>query len=268
MLVGTWNVNSIKIRKEHVEKFLSEKNLDILAIQETKVRTEEFPSLTFKKLGYEVYHQGGKGRNGVALLSKIKAEEIIVGFKGLKEEADFFPDAKERIIGIKISIETLRELWIFSIYIPNGSPVNSDYYFYKLQFLWKFRELLEINFPKDIPLIIMGDFNVAPEEIDVYDPEILKENICFTEREKKAFKALLGFGLIDALRLKYPDKQGIFTWWDYQFFAFNKNQGMRLDHILITKPLIDKLQDIWVEKTPRSWKKPSDHAPVLAQFKI
>lgn len=266
MLIGTWNVNSIKIRREQVERFLSEKNLDILGIQETKVRTEEFPGFSFKKLGYEVYHQGGKGRNGVALLSKTKAEEIIVGFKGLKEED--FPDAKERIIGMKVPLESLKELWIFSVYIPNGSPVNSDYYFYKLQFLWKFREFLEANFSKDTPLIIMGDFNVAPEEIDVYDPEILRENICFTERERKAFKALLDFGLVDALRFKYPNKIGIFTWWDYQFFAFNKNQGMRLDHILITEPLIDRLQDIWVEKTPRGWKKPSDHAPVLAKFKF
>jgi exodeoxyribonuclease-3 len=267
MLVGTWNINSIKIRKEQVEKLLSEKSIDILALQETKVKTEEFPTFIFKKLGYEVYHQGGKGRNGVAILSKFKAEEIITGFKGLKEE-DQFPDVKERIIGVKFSSPNIKEYWVFSVYIPNGSPVNSDYYFYKLQFLWKFREFLEANFSVDHPLIIMGDFNVAPEEIDVYDPEILRENICFTERERKAFKAFLGFGLVDALRLKYPEKSGIFTWWDYQFSAFNKNQGMRLDHILITSSLIDKLENVWVEKTPRSWKKPSDHAPVLAEFKI
>lgn len=267
MLVGTWNVNSIRIRKEQVERFLQEKPLDILAIQETKVKTEEFPSLIFKKLNYEIYHQGGKGRNGVAILSKFKAEKVISGFEGLKE-ADSFPDAKERIIGIKINPEKIREIWLFSVYIPNGSPVNSDYYFYKLHFMWKFREFLETNFSKDTPLIIMGDFNVAPEEIDVYDPEIFKEHICFTERERNAFKALIDFGLIDALRLKYPDKKGIFTWWDYQFFAFNKNQGMRLDHILITEPLVDKLRDIWVEKTPRGWKKPSDHAPVLAKFEV
>ncbi len=267
MLVGTWNVNSIRVRKEHVEKFLQDKSLDILALQETKVKTEEFPHLYFQKLGYEVYHQGGKGRNGVAILSRFKAEKIISGFEDLRE-ADSFPDAKERILGIKIGVEKLKELWIFSVYIPNGSPVNSDYYFYKLQFLWKFREFLEANFSKDTPLIIMGDFNVAPDETDVYDSEILRENICFTERERNAFRALLGFGLLDALRLKHPNKKGIFTWWDYQFFAFNKNQGMRLDHILITQPLADKLQNIWVEKTPRGWKKPSDHAPVLAEFKI
>ncbi len=265
MLIGTWNVNSIKMRKEHVEKLLQEKSIDILALQETKVETEKFPNLIFKKLGYEVYHYGGKGRNGVAILSKFRAEEIINGFKGLKEE-DQFPDVKERIIGIKIFSEKIKELWIFSIYIPNGSPVNSDYYFYKLQFLWKFREFLEANFSRNSSLILMGDFNVAPEEIDVYDPEILRENICFTERERKAFKILLDFGLVDALRLKYSNKSGIFTWWDYQFSAFNKNQGMRLDHVLITESLVNKLQNIWVEKSARGWKKPSDHAPVLAEF--
>ncbi len=265
MLIGTWNVNSINMRKDHVSKFLQEFSVDVLALQETKVKTENFPGLLFKKLGYEIYHHGGKGRNGIALLSKIKAEETKIGFEGL-EDADFFPDVKERILGIKISNEVLKELWIFSVYIPNGGSVNSDYYFYKLQFLWKFRDFLELYFSKDTPLIIMGDFNIAPEDMDVYDPEILKETICCTERERNAFKALLEFGLFDALRLKYPDKQGIFTWWDYQFFAFQKNQGMRLDHILITEPLIDKLEDIWVEKTPRAWKKPSDHAPLLAKF--
>lgn len=267
MLVGTWNVNSIRVRKEHVERFLQEKSVDILALQETKVRTVEFPFLIFQKRGYEVYHQGGKGKNGVAILSRFKAEKTVSGFENF-EDANSFPDAKERIVGIKISFPNLKELWIFSVYIPNGSPVNSDYYFYKLQFLWKFREFLETNFSKDTLLIIMGDFNVAPEEIDVYDSEILRENICFTERERNAFKALLDFGLVDALRLKYSDKRDIFTWWDYQFFAFNRNQGMRLDHILITEPLVDKLKDIWVEKTPRGWKKPSDHAPVLAELKI
>ena len=183
MLIGTWNVNSINMRKDHVSKFLQEFSVDVLALQETKVKTENFPGLLFKKLGYEIYHHGGKGRNGIALLSKIKAEETKIGFEGLKD-ADFFPDAKERILGIKISNEVLKELWIFSVYIPNGGSVNSDYYFYKLQFLWKFRDFLELYFSKDTPLIIMGDFNVAPEDMDVYDPEILKETICCTERER------------------------------------------------------------------------------------
>lgn len=266
MLIGTWNVNSIKVRKEQVEKLLREKSLDILGIQETKVKKEAFPEFIFQKLGYEIYHQGGKGRNGVAILSKFKAEEVIIGFKGEMEED--FPDAKERILGIRITTNLFKTLWIFSVYIPNGSPVDSEYYFYKLQFLWKFREFLEMNFSKETPLIIMGDFNVAPEEIDVYDSEILKNHICFTEKERKTFKTFLEFGLIDVLRFKYPEKRDIFTWWDYQFSAFNKNQGMRLDHILVTAPLIDKLQDVWVEKKTRTWQKPSDHAPLLAKFEI
>ncbi len=264
MLIGTWNINSIKMRKEHVERFLQEKSIDLLALQETKVKTEEFPGFNFKKLGYEVYHQGGKGRNGVAILSRIKAEKIIRGFENFEEES--FPDVKERILGIKIKLKDIEDLWVFSVYIPNGSPVNSDYYFYKLQFLWKFREFLEKNFTKETSLIIMGDFNVAPQEIDVYEPEILRESICFTEKERKSFFAFLEFGLIDALRMKYPDKKGIFTWWDYQFSAFKKNQGMRLDHVLITYPLKEKLKNIWVEKSPRGWTKPSDHAPILAEF--
>lgn len=267
MLVGSWNVNSIKVRLEQVIVLLEKYSLDLLALQETKVRTEDFPYGAFEKLSYEVYHSGGKGKNGVAIISKIKAKEIKRGFEGLKEEREF-PDAKERIFGIKVSLADLSESWFFSCYIPNGSPVNSDYYFYKLQFLWKFKEYLETYFSPDTPLIIMGDFNVAPLEIDVYEPEILEGSICFTERERKSFLSLLEIGLKDALRTKYPEKKGIFTWWDYQFGAFEKNLGIRLDHILVSQFLIERLEDIWVDKQIRALKKPSDHAPILAKFKI
>ncbi len=264
MLMGTWNINSINIRKEQVLKLLEQFPIDLLALQETKVNTENFPVIFFEKSSYYVYHSGGKGRNGVALISKEKAKEIKVGFEGLKD-TEAFPDAKERILGINLFNEVLKELWIFSVYIPNGGSVNSDYYFYKLQFLWKLRELLELYLSKNISLVIMGDFNVAPEDKDVYDPEILKETICCTEKERKAFKALLELGLVDILRLKHPEDK-VFTWWDYQFFSFKRNLGMRLDHILVSNNLIDKIEDVWVEKGVRAWKKPSDHAPVLVRF--
>jgi len=267
MLVATWNVNSIKTRKDQVFEFLKEVSPDLLALQETKVKTEEFPYNLYQEIGYYVVHSGGKGRNGVALLTKFVPQEIKQGFEGI-EGAESFPDAVERLVGIKVEISGFSTLWVFSVYVPNGGQPESDYYYYKISFFWRLKEFFEKNFSPQDHIILMGDFNVAPEEIDVYDPEILKESICFTEKERKAFKAFLGFGLVDALRLKYPEKSGIFTWWDYQFSAFNKNQGMRLDHILITSVLIDKLENVWVEKTPRSWKKPSDHAPVLAEFKI
>ncbi|MCS7279539.1 MAG: exodeoxyribonuclease III [Thermodesulfobacteriaceae bacterium] len=267
MIIGSWNVNSIKVRLDQVISLLEKYSLDLLAIQETKVKTENFPYGVFEKLGYEVYHQGGKGKNGVAIISKLKAKEVKKGFEGLEERGDF-PDAKERILGIKLSFSELSELWFFSCYIPNGSPVNSDYYFYKLQFLWQLKEYLETYFSKDTPLILSGDFNVAPSEIDVYEPTLLEGSICFTEKERKVFLNLLEFGLKDALRVRYPEKRGLFTWWDYQFSAFEKNLGMRLDHILITSSLIARLEEVWIDRQFRALKKPSDHAPILAKFKI
>lgn len=256
MKVITWNVNSFNIRKEQVEKLLSEKKPDFLLLQETK--TEKIPENLYKNLGYRIYHAGGKGRNGVAIITNREAERLFIGFEGLPEDD---PQARERILGGKFG-----ELYLFSIYVPNGSPVGSDYFFYKIQFIYRLRELLEKLFsPKDF-LLLCGDFNVAPEREDVYDPVLLEGQICFHERERKAFKNLLEWGLYDTLRVKYPDKRGIFTWWDYQFSAFKKNLGMRLDHILITEPLVKKLKDIYVDLKTRALPKPSDHAPLIADF--
>lgn len=265
MLVGTWNINSIKSRKEQVIQLLREKDITILALQETKVKTEEFPFVAFKNLGYHVYHSGGKGKNGVAILSKV---EVVSNLKDFEElEKDGLQDIKERLIGVEIFYREER-VWIFSVYIPNGGTPESDYYYYKLKFFWKLKEYLESNFSSKDNLIIMGDFNVAPLEIDVYDKDLLAGSICFTEKERKAFTELLSIGLYDALRVKYPDKKGIFTWWDYQFSAFKKNLGMRLDHILVSSGLVEKIEDVWVEKSYRGLPKPSDHAPLLAKLKL
>lgn len=263
LIVGTWNVNSIKIRKEQVIQLLREKDITILALQETKVRTEEFPFALFKTLGYHVYHSGGRGKNGVAILSKIEAVSSLRDFEEL--EKDGLQDVKERLIGVEISYKD-QKIWIFSVYIPNGGTPESDYYYYKLKFLWKLREYLESKFLSKDNLIIMGDFNVAPLEIDVYDKDLLSGSICFTEKERKAFTELLSIGLYDTLRIKYPNKKGIFTWWDYQFSAFKKNFGMRLDHILVSSALREKIEEVWVEKSYRGRPKPSDHAPLLAKF--
>lgn len=256
MRVITWNVNSFNIRKPQVEVLLQERRPDFLLLQETK--TEKISENLFKHLGYRIYHTGGKGRNGVAIVTPHEAERTFLGFESLYEED---PQAKERILGGKFG-----KLYIFSIYVPNGSPVDSDYFYYKIQFLYYLREFLEKHFSPEDEVILGGDFNVAPEPLDVYDPVLLEGQICFHERERKAFKNLLEWGLYDTLRLKYPDKKGIYTWWDYQFSAFKKNLGMRLDHILITKPLTQRLIEVSVDLKTRSLPKPSDHAPLIADF--
>lgn len=256
MRVITWNVNSFNIRKAYVERLFLEKKPDFLLLQETK--TENVPENLFKNLGYRIYHSGGKGRNGVAIITCQEAVEIFTGFEGLYDED---PQARERIIAGKFG-----SLYLFSIYVPNGSPVGSDYFYYKIQFIYRLREMLEKFFtPKD-EILLGGDFNVAPEPEDVYDPVLLDGQICFHERERKAFKYLLEWGLFDATRVKYPNKKGIFTWWDYQFSAFKKNLGMRLDHILITEPLKERLKEVEVDLKTRSLPKSSDHAPLIVDF--
>jgi len=255
--VASWNVNSINVRKDQVLKFLEEKRPDFLLLQETKV--ERFPKESFQRLGYEVYHAGGKGRNGVAILSTEKAEDISVGFEALLSNEQ----TKERLIGCRF-----RDLYIFSVYVPNGAPVGSDYYYYKLEFLYRLREYLEKNFSPGDRIVIGGDFNVALEPEDVYDPLLFEGQICFTERERKAMSSLLDWGLVDAFRLLYPGKKRLFTWWDYQFSAFKKNLGMRLDYILTTKPLAKHIKECEVDLKTRGLPRPSDHAPIIAVFDV
>lgn len=267
MVVATWNVNSIKVRKEQVLEFLKEVGPDLLALQETKLKTEDFPFKPYQEIGYHIVHSGGKGRNGVALFSKLAPKTIKRGFEDISEP-ESFPDAEERLIGIEVEGFGFASLWVFSVYIPNGGQPESDYYYYKISFLWQLKEFFEKNFSPEAPIILMGDFNVAPEDKDVFAPGLLEGHICFTEKERRAFFDLLSFGFYDTLREKYPDARGVFTWWDYQFGAFKKNQGMRLDHILITRPLLEKLGDVYVEKSFRTKPKPSDHAPLIAKFLV
>lgn len=255
----TWNVNSLNARLEHVQRYLKQRSPEVLCLQETKLRTEAFPQEVLESLGYRSWHAGGPGRNGVAVLSRLEGQELFRGFPGEED-----PQAAERILAVKF-----RAFTVISVYVPNGSPVGSDYFLYKLEFFYRLRELLERHFdPQRDPLALCGDFNVAPEPIDVYDPELLEGQICFHERERAAFRVLLEWGLHDALRLKHPGRAGLFTWWDYQFGAFKANRGMRLDHILLTNPLAQALSEVFVDREPRSWKKPSDHAPVVAVFQL
>ncbi len=257
-MLATWNVNSLKAREDHVRRYLSLRKPSVLCLQETKLRDGALPEEVFSAEGYRTFHAGGPGRNGVAVLVSQPAREVLRGFPGEED-----PQAKERVLAVETA-----GLIVISVYVPNGSPVGSDYYLYKLEFLYRLRELLSREFSPETPLALCGDFNVAPQETDVYDPELLSGQICFTERERSAFEVLLSWGLLDALRLKHPDRAGIFTWWDYQFGAFRANRGMRLDHILITRPLAERLRDCFVDREPRGWKKPSDHAPVVAVFNL
>ena len=257
-ILGTWNVNSLRAREEHVLRYLDSRKPSVLCLQETKLRDEAFPEAVFEARGYHVLHAGGPGRNGVAILTREPATRIMRGFPGVDD-----PQAPERLLGAEI-----RGLYVLSVYVPNGSPVGSDYFLYKLEFIYRLREFLETHFTPETPLALCGDFNVAPEALDVYDPELLSGQICFHERERSALRLLADWGLVDALRLKHPDEPGLFSWWDYQFGAFRANRGLRLDHIWVTRPLAERLADCFIDREPRAWEKPSDHAPVVATFDL
>lgn len=256
LTIATWNVNSIRARLEHLKRWLTKRRPEVVCLQETKATDVDFPFEEIEALGYFVAHAGGKGRNGVALLARERLEEIQIGFPDHDD-----PEARERLIAA-----TVYGVRVHSIYIPNGGIVGSDYFLYKLEFFYRLREYLEAHFsPKDL-LALCGDFNVAMEEIDVYDPELLEGQICFHERERTALRLLVEWGLYDAYRLKHPRQTGAFTWWDYQFGAFRANRGMRLDYIWVTKSLAARLVEVEIDRGPRGWKRPSDHTPVLAVF--
>ncbi|MBA2848398.1 exodeoxyribonuclease-3 [Thermosulfuriphilus ammonigenes] len=254
--LATWNVNSVRMRKDHLLRWLEVQRPEIVCLQETKVEDQDFPFEDLKRAGYFAAHAGGKGRNGVAIISREEPGDVVVGFPQTED-----PEAAERIIAA-----TVLGIRVISVYIPNGGKVGSDYFLYKLEFIYRLREYLEEKHSPQEPLVLAGDFNVAPEEKDVYDPELLAGQICFHPRERSAIATLKDWGLIDALRLKHPE-EGIFTWWDYQFQAFKANRGMRLDHIWITSPLAERLIDCFVDKEPRAWKRPSDHTPLVAVFR-
>jgi exodeoxyribonuclease-3 len=258
--VCSFNVNSIKARINLVIKWLEkrEKDIDVLCLQELKVRDEIFPFQAFEELGYKCAVFGQKAYNGVAICAKEEMEEMRKGF------GDEYWDQQKRVIAVKI-----KDVKIVNVYAPHGDVRGEEKYFYKLKFYEKLLEYLDTHYRPDSPLIVVGDMNVARDDIDVYDPELLKDTIGTMPEEREAFYKLLDWGLIDAFRLLYPDKRQ-FTWWDYIGGKIWKDEGMRIDYILITPPLKDKLKNVFVDLWPRRRRrpKPSDHAPLIAEFEL
>ncbi len=260
MKICTYNVNSIRARKNLVIEWLKHRNndIDVLCFQEIKVVDIDFPYSDFENLGFFCEVWGQKAYNGVAILSKKPLKNVKKGF------GDTFWDQQKRIISGKID-----DITIINIYAPHGDLPGGDKYYYKLEWYDKFLEYLKENFSPEDNLIIVGDFNVARDDIDVYDPELLKGSIGTLPEEREKFEQIIEWGLIDTFRYLYPDKQQ-FTWWDYIGGAIWRNEGMRIDYILCTKPLIPFLKDVEVDLWARRRRKPtpSDHAPVIATFEF
>ncbi len=255
MKIATWNVNSVRARQERLLAWLKAWQPDVLCLQELKCVEADFPFDAVRELGYFAAVNGQKTYNGVAILAKEEPRDVV---KGLSDDVE---DTHARLIAA-----TVRGVRVVSAYAPNGQSVDSEAYIYKLEWYARLRRYLDARHKPTEPMALCGDWNVAPEPIDVYDPEAWEGHTLLTLRERAALRTLCEFGLTDSFRAAHPGVQK-FSWWDYRMLAFPKNKGVRIDHILVTKPLAKKLTSVDVDREERKGKQPSDHAPVWAEFK-
>jgi exodeoxyribonuclease III len=254
MKIASWNINSLRKRQDRLFAWLEATKPDIVCLQETKCPDELFPALALHAVGYRSAYHGEKSYNGVAILAKSELHDV------RRSLCDEVIDPQARVLAA-----TVEDLRVFSIYAPNGQAVGSPAYEYKLH--W-YRRLCDcIAKEKSGDLIVCGDFNVAPQDIDVYDPELWRGAIMASEVERAAFRALCEIGLRDTLRIHHKEGE-LFTWWDYQMRAFEKNRGLRIDAILASDKLAERCSASGIDIDMRKGKDPSDHAPVWAEFGI
>ena len=256
MKVVSWNLNSIRARLEHVQNWLAENKPDILCLQETKVRDEEFPRDVFEAMGLNVYTHGQAAYNGVAFITPHTLDDVQKGFP----EGDM-NDQKRVIAG------TLNGVRIVNVYIPQGDNPDSPKYAMKGMFYRRLREWMEEDFTPQDNVLICGDFNIAPTDIDVHDVEKCAKKCGYLPEEVTWLNHLMDWGFKDSFRLIHPDKPQ-FSWWDYRMNSYTRNKGMRIDHVLTSEGLSNKVVDAGVDESPRSLERPSDHVPVFTTFKL
>lgn len=253
MILATWNVNSLNVRLPHVVEWLKANQPDVLAIQETKLTDEKFPRAAFAEIGYQVEFYGEKTYNGVAIISK---SPLLNVSRGLTKQGT--PQQCRLIEG------EIDGVHIMNVYIPNGQEVGSQKYDYKLSWLDHLHEHIN-SFAKDKPICLLGDFNIAPHDLDVYDAIETRGTIMVSDVERASLERFRNWGLFDSFRhLNKEPKQ--FSWWDYRMAAFRRNQGYRIDHIWVTDPVMGTLKRAWIDKEPRKLERPSDHTPVIIEF--
>lgn len=251
MKLATWNVNSLAVRLPQLLDWLAANPVDVLALQETKLTDDKFPAAALAEAGYAAVWHGQKTYNGVALLCRGAATtEVQRGISG-------WDDEQARVIA-----GTVAGVRVIGAYFPNGQAPDSDKFAYKLRWLEALQRWVEDELRRHPALVLMGDFNIAPEDRDVYDPVAWAGQIHCTEVERHHFQRLLGLGLHDAFRL-FEQAPRSWSWWDYRNLAFRKNQGLRIDHVLISQDLLAMAQACTVDKNPRRNERPSDHAPVV-----
>lgn len=254
MLLTTWNVNSLKTRATKVHELLTIKQPDFLLLQEIK-GLDETIFQQFDSLGYTSYYNLQKTYNGVAILGKRKGNVLYT-------ELPHFPDEQARYLEIKYG-----DLHIINVYVPNGNPINTEKYTYKLMWLEHLYQHLRSLLLNDIPFIIAGDFNIAPEDSDIYSINAFKNDALTTNKVRDIFFKIMNLGLVDAVKVQHTNSEKIYTWWDYRNNAFPKNNGARIDHILLSPYVADNFLSVNIDTLPRSAEQPSDHTPVSCHFR-
>jgi exodeoxyribonuclease III len=258
--IATWNVNSIKQRLDSAVTWLAERKPDIVCLQETKCIDEAFPREPFEALGYNVAVHGQKAFNGVALLSKYQFDEVSNGLPGNAE------DDHARFIEAVVSSAN-GAMRVASIYLPNGNPPETDKYAYKIAWMKRLSAYARERLRLEEPLVMAGDYNVIPSSADARNPQAWVNDALFLPRTRDEFRGLINLGLTDALRAT-SDEPGLFTFWDYQAGAWQKNNGIRIDHLLLSPPAADRLSTAGIDRHVRTWEKPSDHVPVWVDLEI
>ncbi len=253
MRIASWNVNSLKVRLPQLEEWLASFAPDVVALQETKLEDSKFPREAIEAAGYQVVHSGQKTYNGVALLAREPLLDPVMDIPG-------FDDPQRRVIAA-----TVDGIRIVDVYIVNGQVVGSEKFEYKMRWLAALRNWLASEIESYPQLVLLGDFNIAPADIDVHDPVAWHEQILCSTPEREALASLQALGLVDSYRHLHPDQQA-FSWWDYRQAAFRRNLGLRIDLVLVSAPLQARLKAADIDRTPRYWERPSDHTPVWAEL--
>lgn len=256
LTLATWNINSIRSRLPLLLSWLKERAPDVVLLQETKAMDDQFPGEEIENLGYNMAIYGQKTYNGVAILSKFPIEDVSHGLPGFEDDQARYLEA------------LIKDVRVASVYVPNGMEVGSDKYAYKLDFLNHLYAHTQTLLTYDESFVLGGDFNIAPSDLDVYDPQEWHEQILCSTPEREGFRSLLYLGLTDALRALHLQEKELYTWWDYRGGAWQNNFGLRIDHFLLSPHAADRLRDVSVDKKVRDIEKASDHAPVLCQLEL
>ena len=255
MKIASWNVNSLNVRLPHLQRWLDEAKPDVVALQETKQEDHKFPEDALLEAGYRSVFSGQKTYNGVALLSRlpIETDSVVSAIPG-------FEDPQKRVLAA-----TIGGLRIVDLYVVNGEAVGSEKYAYKLRWLAALRDWLRDEIALHPNLVVLGDFNIAPDDRDVFDPKRRREKILCSTPEREAYRALLDLGLHDSFRL-FNDEAGQHSWWDYRLSGFERGWGMRIDLVLISEALKPRSLAAGIDRAPRTWERPSDHTPVWVEL--